>query len=68
MINYLYSEKMCPKLFDKNPIQDLSIKVKDHADISKKYLNGIDFEDSEQFYSEIIKAFPESTDQIRERT
>ncbi|CDW81206.1 UNKNOWN [Stylonychia lemnae] len=67
-INYIFSEKLTPNIYTYNPIDDLCIKKKDKKDIIQMYLDGVDFNDSKLFHSEIQQWYPENTKKAVQRT
>ena len=67
-INYLFSELLQTRDFDENPLPSIAMSTKDKKELSQRYLDGVEFEDSGQYFDEINKIFPESRSQGYERT
>ena len=49
-INYVLSEKLGWNNYEKCPMQQLIMKVKERKEVVDKYLEGIDFEESTNYF------------------
>ena len=46
----MYSEILCEKYFEENPLDKLTLKVRNHSEVVAQYLDGIEFDDSNLLY------------------